>query len=699
MKQRLLRIINWFKTEHDLLFKAFLAIIAVTAIVYIFPKKPKFKYEFQKTKPWLHEQLIAPFDFPIYKLPEELAKEYEQTNANSHQYFKVKTAVQQEQLNGIQKRLYQLFFEPETASDSTFFKNHKNNDNLYTESNLLATNVLNSVYNKGVLEVVDEIALKNEADFIVVVENGAAQQVEIGNLFTLQQAYDYAQLIIDSSGSNFNFLKVILPNYLSYNILYDRLTTDKILNESLNAISRTQGVVLKNEKIIDRGEVVTEDLYRKLNSLRTEYKARAGRDSSVYLITFGQFLLVGAALLTLMLFLSIYRKELLQHNSKIAFVLILVVGSVYLASVSVYFETIPIYVLPFCVLPIIIRSFYDVRLATFIHIITMIIIGFIAPNGFEFVFLQVVTGVLSSFSLINLRKRSQLLTTSLVIFIAYSFIYLAYSIIQEGNIETINWTNITWFGLSALLTLSAYPLVFIFEKIFGFLSELSLLELSDTNSPLLRELANKAPGTFQHSLQVANLAEQAVLLVGGDPLLVRTGALYHDIGKMQNPAYFIENQVRGINPHDDLPYEKSASIIINHVIHGIELAKKNNLPETLIDFIRTHHGSSRVEYFYRMALNENPATVAENYTYPGPIPYSKETAILMMADSVEAASRSLKSYTTETITNLVEGIINKQASNEQFVNSNITFRDISKIKKLFIRMLVNIYHIRIEYPK
>jgi len=369
--------------------------------------------------------------------------------------------------------------------------------------------------------------------------------------------------------------------------------------------------------------------------------------------------------------------------------------------IPLYFEQVPIYALPFCILPILIKSFYDELLASYIYVLAMILIGFYAPNGFEFVFLQILAGLIAVFSLVSLRKRSQLLTTVLIIFITYAVADLAILMVQEGNWQNIKIENFYWFGASAILTLLVYPLIYIYEKIFGFLSDVTLMEIADTNSPLLRELATKAPGTFQHSMQVANLAERAILKVGGNPLLVRTGALYHDIGKMLSPHFFIENQVGGINPHDDIEPDESAKIIINHVLKGIEMAKKNNLPEVIIDFIRSHHGTSTVKYFLFQYKKENPDKEIDPslFTYPGPIPFSKETAVLMMADACEAASRSLKEYNEESLNNLVTNIIDGQANEGQFANADITYKDISTIKHIFISMLQNIYHVRIAYPK
>ena len=365
------------------------------------------------------------------------------------------------------------------------------------------------------------------------------------------------------------------------------------------------------------------------------------------------------------------------------------------------FEGLSVYVVPYCIIPLLIRTFFRNRLALFVYIISIFLISFVVPNSFEFILLEAITGIITLYTVLNVNKRSELFYTSAIIFTVFTISFLGFSLLQEGSVETIDWGMLGWFVIAAGFTLLTYPLIYVFEKVFGYISDVTLLELSDTNNDLLRELNLKAPGTFQHSLQVSNLAEEAIREIGGNPLLVRTGALYHDIGKMLAPAYFIENQSSGLNPHDELGYEESAEIIINHVIKGIELAKQHKLPEQIIDFIRTHHGTNKTQYFLRMYKADHPdeEIPADLFQYPGPIPYSKETAVLMMADSVEAASRSLKTYDNDSITQLVSNIINAQVNENQFINTDITFNDVNVIKKMFIKKLMNIYHVRIEYPK
>jgi len=401
------------------------------------------------------------------------------------------------------------------------------------------------------------------------------------------------------------------------------------------------------------------------------------------------------------LFLLNFRKDILEHFIKTLFILSLIVIFILVARLTLTWNAVSIYLIPFTLLPIIIRAFYDSRLALFIHNVTILMIGFFMPNSFEFIFLQIIAGMIAIFSLVNVRRRGQLFMTAIFIFLAYGVLYLGIAVVQEGSFESIRWKNFAWFGGNGLMILAAYPLIYIFEKLFGFLSDVTLMELADTNQKLLRTLAEKAPGTFQHSMQVANLAEEVIFKIGGNSLLIRTGALYHDIGKMGLPHFFIENQGIGTNPHDEIEIEKSVEIITGHVQFGIEMAHKYKLPEPVIDFIRTHHGNTKVQYFYKTFIKKFPESSVDlqKFTYKGQPPSTKETAVLMMADAVEASARSLKVYTEQKINELVENIISYQMTEKQFDNAAITLREISEAKEILKKKLKNIYHSRIEYPK
>lgn len=710
-------LLSNIRNSHDKIYKVFLAALTISAIVLIFPKEAKFKYEFQKNKPWKHEQLLSPFQFSIQKSDEAIELEQQEIRASAKPHFKVKESIRTAVFADFEEEFINQWPDSKLSKGSggvfnRIFGGEKQEDDkdaLLTINQQLGKDILNALYRRGVISLDETIEEKSPDFSLVLTQDNILEDLELGEVFTVVQADAFIHKRLRTATRNAeaatqldtNLLQSVLSDIIEPNIFYDLETSQRILDARLEGISESYGSVETGENIIGRGDIVSDELYQKLVSLKQKYETQTGGSSNFYIILAGQFILAASVVIVLMFYLSLFRADLLQENRNVIFILVMLVLMVALARIANSFDNLHIYALPFCILPVIVRIFYDVRIAIFLHTITVVLVGFMAPNGFEFVFLQVVAGIIAVFSLVSLRKRSQLLSIIGIIFGTYSITYLGFAIIQEGEFESINWMNFAWFGSGAVLTLFAFPMVFIFEKTFGFISDVTLMELSDTNSPLLRELASKAPGTFQHTIQVSNLAEAAALEIGGDPLLIRTGSLYHDIGKMERPQFFIENQVSGVNPHDDLPYEESARIIIDHVINGIALAKKHKLPEDIIDFIRTHHGTSKTMYFLNRYKLDNPGEEVDEkkFQYPGPVPYSKETAILMMADSVEAASRSLKEHNAETIGKLVDNIIDGQADHGQFLNANITFQNLSQIKKIFKKMLMNIYHVRIEYPK
>lgn len=685
------KFISFIRHSHPEIYKGILFCIAVAAIVFIFPKQGKFKYEFQnlKGKPWLHEDLIAPFDFAIKKSADELQKEKSDVIVNAKPYFKFDN-------NIVTAKKDQLKFEIDKSWDN------KKNKVLKAKTIALGEKILDSIYSKGILEPNATIDTKPSDFSIYVLDNNVAEEHELRDFYTITSAYEYQQeQLSKQTGVDTKYLLPILENCIAHTIFYDKGTTDKILKQSIDDISPSRDIILKEQSIISKGEIIDAHKFQILESLKSEYEGQSGSSSDYLFIILGQVLIVSCCLCVLIAFLGFFRKDIFLDNAKITFILILIFLQVLMAHFSNGSQSFSIYLLPFCILPIIIRAFYDTRIALFTHLVTVLIVSFMAPDRFEFTFIQLLGGMVAIFSIVNMRNRSQIFISSGVIFLTYSVAFVGITIIQEGGSDAILLTDFAWFGISALLTLFSYPLIFVFEKLFGFISDVSLLELSDTNGKLLRELASRAPGTFQHSLQVANLAEEAIYNIGGNALLVRTGALYHDIGKMEMPMYFIENQANGMNPHDEMSFDESAAIIISHVIKGIEIAKRNNLPEQIIDFIRTHHGTSITGYFYRSFQNAYPEEKIDEskFHYPGPIPFSKETAVLMMADSVEAASRSLKKYDAESIDALVEKIINTQIEQNQYANSDITFKDINTLKKIFKKKLMNVYHVRVEYPR
>lgn len=669
-----------------------LIVIGIAAIVYIFPKQGKFQYEFQnlKGKPWYHEDLIAPFDFAIKKSADELEIEKAEIIKSAKPYFKYDNSI-------VDARKLQLLTEFEAKWNDK--KNKKSK-----EKNLaVAVKILDSIYSKGIIEPTDVIENKPADYSIYVLNYNVAEEHDLKDFHTINSAYEYmhAQLLENESKVDSKFILPLLENSIAHSLFYDKETSDKVLKQAIDDISPSRDIILKDQSIVSKGDIIDAKKFQLLQSLKWEYEEQAGGTVSYFFILLGQILIVTLCLALLIVFLAFFRNDIFLDNTKIIFILLLIILQVLMTRLSLNTQSFSIYLLPFCILPIIIRAFYDTRIALFVHLITVLIISFMAPSRFEFAFIQLVTGMMAIFSIVNMHNRSQIFISAALIFLTYSLAFTGITIIQEGGIDVMTWHDFAWFGISAMLTLFSYPLIFVFEKIFGFISDVSLLELSDTNGKLLRELASRAPGTFQHSLQVANLAEEAIYSIGGNALLVRTGALYHDIGKMEMPMYFIENQANGINPHEDLNYDESAAIIIGHVIKGIEIAKKNNLPEQIIDFIRTHHGTTITAYFYRSFQKAFPDEQIdiEKFRYPGPIPFSKETAVLMMADSVEAASRSLKKYDVESIDSIVDLIINTQIEQNQFMNSDITFKDIYTLKKIFKKKLMNVYHLRVEYPR
>lgn len=687
------KLISFIRHSHPEIYKAFLIILALTVIVSIFPKEGKFKYEFHnlKNKPWYHDDLIAPFDFAINKTKEELAAEKAEVIKSAKPYFKI-----DDKLIKTKKDLFAREFEEKWNS---------NNDREVENNTLKVANfILDSIYSRGIIEPV-EIIEKKPQDYSVFVlnSNNVAEEHDIKDFFTISSAYAFAQqqLLANAKFIDIKFVSPLIENSIDHSIFYDKATSDKILLQAISDIAPSKDIILKDQAIVSKGEIIDAKKFQVLESLKAEYDGQSLGTGNYLLILMGQLLIVSICLAVLVAFLAFFRKEIFLDNSKVVFIFVLIILQVLMSRLAVNSQSFSIYILPFCILPIIARSFFDTRVALFVHLVTVLIVSFMAPNRFEFTFIQLIGGMVAIFSIVNLRNRSQIFVSSSVIFLTYSISFVGLTIIQEGGSDVITWFDFAWFAVSATLTLFSYPLIFIFEKIFGLTSDVSLLELSDTNGKLLRELASRAPGTFQHSLQVANLAEEAIYNIGGNALLVRTGALYHDVGKIEMPMYFIENQANGINPHDEMSFDESARIIIGHVINGIEIAKKHNLPEAIIDFIRTHHGTTLTTYFYRSFQNAFPHQQIDetDFHYPGPIPFSKETAVLMMADSVEAASRSLKKYDMETIDSLVDRIIDGQIEQNQFVNADITFKDINILKKIFKKKLMNVYHVRVEYPR
>lgn len=716
-----------FLDKHSkLVVRILLYFFTLAVLLFIFPREGSFPYEFFVGKPWMHNDLISTFDFPILKSADEINAEKDSILKEFKPYFNYKTDIAGDVVSkfdkafderwekyakeGSDKEIVDFFSKADSAAKVGYKKD--------------AEDLLYGIYQKGVIEVNDALDKFKGKDFpMVIIRGNVGEDEDFSDVFTPKTAYEYfigklnalketsvSDKVLYQSG----FYKDLNVNeFLQPNLIYNEEASKNVKDDLIKKISLTKGMFLTDKRVIGRGEIVNKEKFNILQSLKFEYENRLGHSSKFTYIIIGQVIIIGFLLLLLIIFLINFRGEIYSNNLKFSFILFLLLAFTGIACFLVHKDwSSYIYVVPFALLPMVVKTFYDSRLALFVHTVVILLAGYIVPNAFEFVFLNFISGAVAIIGLSNLYRRGKLVATVFYVTVSYGVLYLAIFFIQgndlfdvpkDGNFWEYHqsfWDHYIYFTINGLLLLLAYPVIFVFEKMFGFLSDLTLMELSDTNQPLLRKLSEKAPGTFQHSLQVANLAEEAAYKIGANPLLVRTGALYHDIGKIANPMYFIENLSTEKNPHDELSNEASARMIIEHVSIGVEIGKKNRLPEQIIDFIRTHHGTSTVQFFYRTMKKQHPDREIDisKFTYPGPTPFSKEMALLMIADSVEAASRSLKEITHETINDLVDNIIYYQMANEQYYNSNITLKDIATVKAIFKRKLLNIYHVRVEYP-
>jgi len=672
--------------NQSIIYKYLLYVITIACIVFFFPRGGKFKYEFQKGKPWQYENLYAPFDFSIKKTADEITEERNAIESDQVDYYYYDEAAASE--------AYQIFADKFPVVFST--EKFSNRSRRILEA--VGKDFLDTIYTYGILKKVDELIAKNS---LYLIKDGEARRLQSDALYRIGVMDDSITKMLNDKrlGSYDADFKTLFFDVLQPNVSFDEELTRRELEEAISEISLTRGNVDEGKLIIARGEVVEADNLKILESLKAEYESELWTENNYYFILFGYTILVALVLMMLFLFLKKYRPEVFRNNVKVTFIFFNILLMVFITTLVVKYNEAYVYVVPLCIMPLILKTFFDARLGLFVHVLTVLILGFVVPNSFEYIFLQIIAGIVTILTVSELYKRANLFISVGQITLIYIIGYFAFHIIHEGNLDNVNWYIFGFFFLNGMITLFAQPLIYIYEKMFGMVSDVSLLELSDTNSKLLKELSNKAPGTFHHSLQVANLAEASANEIGANAMLVRVGALYHDIGKMNNPTYFTENQVTSINPHDDLDPKESAGIIINHVIEGIELARKYNLPDRVIDFIRTHHGTSFVYYFYKKQQELDDTVKESDFRYPGPIPFSKETAILMMADSVEAASKSLNNPTYQIIDQFVEKIITGQMNGNQFLNANITFKEIQMIKKVLKQKLTNIYHLRVEYPE
>ena len=662
-------------------------ILTLVIVVMLMPRNVKFKYEYQKMRPWPHESLYAPFNFPIYKTDEEVRKEKEEALKNIEPIF-IYDAL------GTETSREKLLKDFDTQWNDSLGDRH------YYEN--LVLSVYNYIENTGI--VAKNIWTTNFKgdETIVVVRNKVQTKCHYDDLHTMTTASAYIQSQIGNISDYYTMQLInnLLHSSLRTNVMFSENMTKQAEKMAVDNIMLTFGMVQKDELIIMEGEIVTEDKYQIISSLQREYADITAKNffSRNYML-YGQLLLVGMMFVALYLILRMLRPDVFEHLRYINLILLLMLLTIVPSFLLIKYAPSMIYIMPVAIMAMLLMTFFDARIAMIVQIVTLIIISLAVPNPFQYFFVQLLVSFVAIFSMTKRTRRASYFGTSLAVFATYVIVYIGMTLIFDGGFDSFNWRNIVIYAGNAFFTMLTLPLAFLFERIFGFVTDLSLLELSNTNSPLLRKLASEAPGTFQHVMQVADLCEEVIYNIGGNALLVRTGAMYHDIGKTRNPFYFIENQNGKYNPHDDVSNTESAQIIISHVLDGIEICRKYRIPEQIIDFVRTHHGTRRTEYFYQMELRENPDGVDErDFCYHGPVPFSKETAVLMMCDAVEAASRSMKEKTEESLNKLVDNIIDGQMKANQFDNTNITFHDITVTKKVLKKKLMSIYHVRIAYP-
>lgn len=674
---------KWYNELDDRFIRILMFFFAIVLILYVFPREGKFRYEFAEGKPWHYGLLTASYDFPIYKTDVQIKKEQDSILRYYQPYYQIEDTVAKVQLERLKTDFNSFLFAKASPQYYTY---------LDTE--------LKKIYNSGILLTQTKEALAKEGiTSLMLVKNATGRPVSLNQIPSVREAYEQ---VIRQMPSNLNrsiLQSMDVSNYLVPNLKEDTRKSQQTKRELLSKISNATGMVQTDERIIDKGEIVSPRTYEILYSLKKVSEERSGSINQQIWALIGEVLLIIGLFINMFLYLRLFRYTAFKKKKMVLFILIMIESLVLLTASVSSMRLFSIYFVPYAIVPLVVRTFFDSRTALFTHIITILICSFMAPFPFEFLFLQLTVGMTAIYSLRDLTERSQLVRAAGYIFLTYCVFYTAYTLHQDGDWARLNWRIFLAFFVNSCSLLFTYLLIYIFEKSFGFVSNVTLVELSNINLPILREFSEVCPGTFQHSLQVSNLAADAALKINANAALVRTGALYHDIGKMENPVFFTENQ-SGINPHDKLDYEVSARIVIEHVSNGLRMAKKIGLPEAITDFIRTHHGDSKAKYFYYSFKNRYPDRSVDDtkFTYPGPKPFTKELALVMMADAVEAASRSLKEYTESSISELVERIIDSQIAEGMFKNASITFQHVEIVKRCFIEKLKIIYHTRISYP-
>ncbi|MBQ5494420.1 MAG: HDIG domain-containing protein [Prevotella sp.] len=667
---------------HDILIRVLLVIVTVAIVVWIMPHENTNLFHVEQGKPWKYAELTAPFDFPIYKAESVVKHERDSIMKEYEPYYKYNVEIERQMVHK---------FTTDYADGIP---------NVPDDYISIISNRLHSLYQQGIMESKEYETLRSDTtNMINIVNKKQATSVSILEVYSAKRAYE--QLFMDEKliPMRAALQKCNLNNYIIPNLTYDQERSETSRNELMASIPLASGLVQKGQKIVDRGEIVTDRTYRIIDSYVRENDRRNQDKTQNQISLIGQILYVSVLMICFTLYLSLYRKDYFENSRNAAMLYTFIVIFALLTALFVRNTFIHVYILPYAMVPIFIRIFMDSRTAFMTHTTMVLICANMLQHPFEFTVVELVAGLVAITSLRELSKRSQLFRTALVITLACIIVNLAFDWTKATALSQIDYSIYNYLILNGIALLFAYPLLYLIEKTFGFTSDITLIELSNTNSPLLRRMSEIAPGTFNHSIQVANLAGEIANKIGAKAQLVRTGALYHDIGKLANPIYYTENQ-SGIDPHEMLTDIESAQIIISHVTEGLKMADKEGLPKVIRDFIATHHGLGKTKFFYIRYKNEHPDEPVDDllFTYPGPNPFTREHACLMMADSVEAASRSLPDYTEQSIRGMVEKIIDTQVAEGYFRECPITFRDIQYAKTVLIEKLKTIYHTRISYP-
>ena len=660
-----------------------LVVISVVIIVCFIPRNggPQFRYDVGK--PWMYGSLIAKFDFPIYKTDEAIKEERDSMMHDFEPYYNFNPEVESKQLT--------KFFEDFQDGMPGMPKNFTS----------LVADKLHNLYQQGIMSPTEYSSMaKDTSKLVRLVEGKVATSVKVSDVMSTMGAYE--QIFQDGQLAPHRAVlqRCNLNEYIEPNVIYDKERSEAERNDLLGQIPLASGMVLSGQKIIDRGEIVDDYTYRVLSSFEKETQRRSASTRAVPSTIAGQVIFVSLFIILFTMYLGLFRKDYFNKPRSIAMLYTMITVFPILVSLMIEHNVFSVYVLPFAIAPIFIRVFMDSRTAFLAHVVLVMLCAAAVKYQYEFIIVELVAGLVAIYSLRELSQRAQLFKTAVLVTLACSAVYFAMQLMTDNTFSTVDNSMYKYFVINGILLLFAYPLMLIIEKMFGFISNVTLIELSNTSKELLQRLSEVAPGTFQHSIMVSNLASAIAVKIGAKAQLVRTGALYHDIGKMQDPAFFTENQ-NGVNPLEKMSRVDAAHIVINHVTEGLKLAERYNLPNVIKDFIATHHGTGMTKYFYVSYKNEHPDEPVDDalFTYPGPNPFTREQAILMMADSVEAAARSLPEYTEASISELVNRIINGQMSEGFFESCPITFRDVAVAKQVLIERLKSVYHTRVSYPK